>query len=159
MHLPAQQPASAQSVLDGYARLEAGEMNPLEVESINLLLQAGARVEAQDALLARLAAMPGDPYAEAVLVELACWDPSTHAAGRIAAQEWLINHTDPSLTGYVQARADFLSERAEHASDLGGAAQLAQLSPLFALLLAGGLLWIALRMLARLSASRLHVAA
>jgi hypothetical protein len=151
---PAQQPVSAQTVLDGYARMQAGELDRREPASINLLLQAGARTEAQDALQARLDAHPGDAYAQAVLVELACWDPSTHTAGGFAAQEWLIAHADPALTGYVQARADFLSERAEHAGDLFGAARIAQLSPLVALLLAGGLLWLALRMLARISAVR-----
>lgn len=149
-----QQPASAQTVLDGFARITAGELDRRETEAINLLLLAGARAEAREALLARLEAMPGDAYAEAVLVELACWDPSTHAEGRAAAQEWLVAHTDPGLTSYVQARADFLGERAVHADEVGGAASLAQLSPLLALLLAGGLLWGAIRVLAGVSVAR-----
>lgn len=140
----AQQPASAQTVLDGYARMQAGELDSREVETINLLLQAGARVEAQQALHERLDSMPADPYAEAVLIELACWDPSHHATGRLAAKEWLLAHTDPGLTGYVQARSDFLSERAIHLDEVGGAAGIAQISPLLALLLAGGLVWCAL---------------
>jgi hypothetical protein len=150
---PGQQPASAQAVLDGYARIQAEELDPRNVEAINLLLQAGARVEAQEALRARLASMPADPYAEAVFIELACWDPSGHAAGRLAAKEWLLSHTDPGLTAYVQVRADFLSERADHTDAVGGAATIAQLSPFLALLLAGGLLWGALRVLVRISES------
>lgn len=150
---PAQQPASAQTVLDGYSRMQAGELDAREVEAINLLLQAGARVEAQQALQERLDSMPADPYAEAVLIELACWDPSHHAAGRLAAKEWLLAHTDPGLTGYVQARSDFLGERAAHADEVGGAAEIAQISPLLALLLAAGLLWCALGALMGLSES------
>jgi hypothetical protein len=155
---PAQEPVSAKTVLDSHARILAGEQDARDEASINLLLQASASVEARDALHARLASMPGDPYAEAVLIEIACWDPSDYAAGRVAAQEWLIDHTTPALTGYVQAREDFLSERADHAKDLSGAAKFAQLSPLLALLLAAGLLGAALRMLTRVSALRSHAA-
>jgi len=149
----AQEPVSAQAVLDGYARVKAGESDPREPDSINLFLQAGARVEAQAGLAARLVDLPADSYAEAVLVEIACWDPSSYAAGREAASEWLLSHTDPGLTGYVQARADFLNERALHAEDVGEAAGLAQLSPFLALLIAGGLVWGTLRMLTGLSSA------
>jgi hypothetical protein len=149
LHSFIQEPASAQAVLDGYASIVAGESDPRELATINLLLQAGARVEALSALQTRLETMPADPYAEAVLVEIACWDPSSYSAGRLAAQEWLVQHTDLGLTGYVQARADFLGERAQHADEVSGAAGIAQLSPFLALLLAVGVVWGSLRVLVR----------
>lgn len=131
-----QGPTSAKDVLAWHSRAQRDEVDVREPSSINLLLLASAKSEARVALNDRLVGMPEDPYAEAVLVELDCWDPGSHESGLAAAKTWLIVHTDPMLTEYVQDRKDFLEERAEHRDVISDAAGVAQLFPLLAVVFA-----------------------
>lgn len=145
-------PSNAQAVLTHHASVVRGEVDARSDGSINAYLLASAASEARAGIEARLADMPNDPYGEAVWVEWTCWDPGTHEEGRSAAKTWLIEHNDPGLTGYVQARADFLTARSTHIEAIDSAASVALWFPWLATLVAVGLAWCGQRSLARLLA-------
>lgn len=142
----------AQAVLRHDAAVRSGELDPRGEQSINLYLQASAAAEARAGIDARLADLPDDPYGEAVLVEWYCWDPAYYEAGKSAAKSWLIMHNDPGFTPYVQARSDFLQERADHRADVDAAATLAGVFPVLGLVVAVLIAWLAQRVLPRFTA-------
>lgn len=141
----------ARQVLAHDAAMRRAELDPRETASINLYLRASAAVEARAGIDARLLDMPDDPYGNAVLVEWFCWDPAFYEEGRTAAKSWLIEHHDPGFTPYVQARADFLKERADHHLEVEQAAGLASIFPVLGTLFAIALAWFVQRMLPRLA--------
>lgn len=144
----------ARAVLAHDAAVRRGEIDPREDQSINLYLQASAAREARAGIDARLADLPDDPYGEAVLVEWYCWDPAFREEGRSAAKTWLIEHNAPGFTGYVQARADFLSDARDHATEVQQSAQLASWFPALSLLAAIALAWLGQRVLSKLADSQ-----
>ena len=141
----------ARQIVAHDAAVRRGEVDPLETPSINLYLQASAAAEAREGIDARLAALPNDPYGEAVLVEWCCWDPAYYEQGQAAAKSWLIMHNDPGFTAYVQARADFLADRAAHQLEVNEAGVLAGAFPVLGLVAAVVLAWACQRILPSLT--------
>jgi alpha-D-ribose 1-methylphosphonate 5-triphosphate synthase subunit PhnH len=130
----------ARSILNLQLQIDLGQSAAGSEASVNSYLQAGAWQEAHDGLQLRLASNPHDPYAEAVLVELACWDPTTYTAGLAAAQAWLATHDGALYQPYVQTRQDWLVEKQLHHDQVQGAAWGSRLYPVLAVFLA---LWVA----------------
>lgn len=146
------QEPGAREVIAHHQRVASGEAEAGSEATIGVYLQAGAHAEAAAAVQARLAGQPDDAYAEAIRVELACWDPADHAAGHAAATAWLAEHDTPTLTPWVEARAKWLEQQLGHRAEVADGSALARAWPLLALLIALGLAWGGWRLAARLVA-------
>ncbi|MBC8406496.1 MAG: hypothetical protein H8E15_14850 [Planctomycetes bacterium] len=114
---------------------------------INALLIAGAKTEVLQNLQARLVQNPDDAYAEAVEVEVGCWDPATHAVAMADAGSWLIKYDNHPLKDYVKTRHTWLTTEIEHSWLVQGKETMARIYPALALLLAIGICFISFKIL------------
>jgi hypothetical protein len=142
--------SDARSILKLQLQIDLGQRSVTTEASINGYLQAGALHEARNGLRLRLAAQPHDAYAEAVWVELACWDPSTYQTGLAAAQAWLSNHDVALYQPYVQTRHDWLQQKLSHQDQVASAAWSSRLYPVLAVILALLIAKVSLAMALRL---------
>jgi hypothetical protein len=141
------QQADAKAVMEHFQSQLKGADPDTSEQGINFLLAAGAQGEVLQALELRLQNSPADPYAQAVSIEVGCWDPATRQQAQLDATQWLHQHPAHHLKDYVQVRKDWLDEGAGHMDNVSSKQAVAQLFPLLAIGLAFLLCTLGLRAL------------
>ncbi len=126
------QQADASQVLKHYREAFGGAAPDLGEASVNVLLAAGAKSEVLHALHLRRQLDPVDPYADAVAIEVGCWDPSTRMEARLDADDWLEQYPDHLLSEYVKVRHEWLNGELIHMEDVVMKEAYAQTFPFIA---------------------------